>query len=95
VVVVDKNAEEHCVADVAEAFVEYLHGDDAQELFQTVGYFRPIDPAEAAKANSDLNQPALQDIFTTDDIGGWDQLINTSVFGPTGVFTQALQAAKG
>jgi len=94
-VVVDKNAEAHCVLPIAKAFVQFLHTRDAQAIFASVGNFRPIDPAEAAKANADLNQPAFQDVFTTDDIGGWDQLIGSTVFGPNGAFTQALKAAKG
>ena len=92
---VDKNAQQHCVLPIAKAFVEFLHTPDAQEIFASVGDFRPIDPAAAAKANPDLKQPALQDVFTTDDIGGWNALINDTVFGPNGAFTQALKAAQG
>jgi sulfate transport system substrate-binding protein len=95
VVVVDKNAAQHCVTSVAKAFVDYLHTPDAQDIFQSVGFFRPIDLTAAKAANADLKQPALQDIFTTDDLGGWDQLIDTSVFGPSGVFTNAQKAAQG
>jgi len=95
VVVVDQNAAKHCVTAVARAFVDYLHTPDAQDIFQSVGYFRPIDLTAAKGANADLKQPALADIFTTDDLGGWDQLIDTSVFGPSGVFTNALKAAQG
>jgi len=92
---VDKNAQQHCVLPIAKAFVEFLHTPDAQEIFASVGDFRPIDPTAAAKANPDLKQPALQDVFTTDDIGGWDSLINDTVFGPNGAFTQAQKAAQG
>ena len=94
-VVVDKNAEAHCVLPIAKAFVQFLHTPEAQSIFASVGNFRPIDPAEAVKANADLKQPALQDVFTTDDLGGWDQLIDSTVFGPNGAFTQALKATKG
>jgi sulfate transport system substrate-binding protein len=92
---VDKNAQSHCVLPVAKAFVDYLHSPDAQALFATVGKFRPVDKGAAAAANADLNQPALQDVFTTDDIGGWDTLLGDTVFGPNGAFTQALKAARG
>ena len=50
-------------------------------------------PSGTAKATADL--PAVKDLFTTDDIGGWDQLLSDTVFGPNGAFTQALKAAKG
>jgi sulfate transport system substrate-binding protein len=91
-VVVDKNAEEHCVEDIAKAFVDYLHTPDAQEIFQTVGYERPIDVTEAQKGTDDV--PAVKDFFTTDDIGGWDEL-DTTVFGDDGAFTKAFQEAQG
>ena len=94
-VVVDKNAEKHCVENVANAFVQYLHTPDAQEIFQTVGYFRPVDPTEAQKGISDLGQAPVQDLFTTDDLGGWDKLINDTVFGPNGAFTKAQAEAQG
>jgi sulfate transport system substrate-binding protein len=93
VAVVDKYADEHCVRDVAEAFVEYLHTDEAKELYTTVGFLRPTDKVEAQKGNGD-NFPAIEDLFTTDDIGGWDQL-GDEVFGEQGVFTQAFEEAQG
>jgi sulfate transport system substrate-binding protein len=92
-VVVDANAAKHCVTDIADQFVEYLHSKDAQEIFASSAYPRPIDRAQAAKATDYL--PAVKDLFTTDDIGGWDELVNTTVFGPDGAFTKAFQAAKG
>jgi hypothetical protein len=37
----------------------------------------------------------VQDLFTTDDIGGWDELSSDTLFGPDGAFTKAFEAAKG
>ena len=76
-----------------DAFVKYLHTPDAQEVFQSVGYQRPIDVADAAKGSD--GYPPVHDLFTTDDLGGWDQIVSTTVFGPDGAFTKAFQAAKG
>jgi sulfate/thiosulfate-binding protein len=92
-VVVDTVAEEHCVKDIADAFVEYLHSSEAQDVFSSSAYTRPVDPAKTADATDVL--PAVKDLFTTDDLGGWDELVDTSVFGPDGVFTKAFQAAQG
>ena len=92
-VVVDENATAHCNTKVVEAFVEYLHSDDAQEIFQTVGYQRPIDIADAQAGDGD-QYPAIDDLFTTDDLGGWDALVGDTVFGPDGVFTQAQAAVS-
>src|SRR5436190_6291819 len=93
-VVVDKNAEAHCVEDIANAFVDYLHTPDAQDVFASVGYERPVDPAKAQAGNGD-NLAAIPDLFTTDDIGGWDQIEKDTVFGPNGTFTQAFKDAQG
>ena len=92
-VVVDKNAEEHCVEPIANAFVKYLHSSDAQQVFADVAHTRPIDITEAAKGTDSV--PPIDDLFTTDDVGGWETLIKDTVFGPEGAFTTAFQAAKG
>jgi sulfate transport system substrate-binding protein len=94
VAVVDKNAETHCVEDIANAFVDFLHTKDAKDIFTSVGYERPVDQAAAAKGDGDMF-PAIKDLFTTDEIGGWDQLLNDTVFGPDGAFTKAQQATQG
>jgi sulfate/thiosulfate transport system substrate-binding protein len=94
VAVVDKNAEAHCVEDIANAFVSFLHTKDAKEIYTTVGYERPVDQARAAEGDGQMF-PAVQDLFTTDQIGGWDQLLNDTVFGSNGAFTQAQQATQG
>ena len=93
-VVVDKNAGSDCVLPVANAFVNYLHTPDAQAVFHDVGFERPIDVKKAQKGDGDKLAP-IKDLFTTDDIGGWDQLESTTVFGPNGAFTKAFKAAKG
>ena len=92
VAIVDKNVDKHCVREVAEAFVEYLHTDEAKELYTTVGFLRSTDPAEAAKGGDGF--PAVEDLFTVDDLGGWDQIAD-EVFGETdGVFTKAFAEAQ-
>lgn len=93
-VVVDKNAAMHCVTKLANAFVSYLHTPDAQSIFQSVGYERPVSIAAAKKGNG-KEYPAIKDLFTADDLGGWTKLANDTVFGPDGVFTKAFKAAKG
>jgi len=92
-VVVDKNAKAHCVEKLANAFVAYLHTPDAQQIFQTVGYQRPVSVA-AARKGSGTEYPPIKDLFTADMLGGWPKLVNT-VFGTNGAFTKAFKAAKG
>ena len=93
-VVVDKNAKAHCVTKLANAFVSYLHTPDAQEIFQSVGYERPVSLA-AAKKGSGSDYPAIKDLFTADELGGWPKLASDTVFGPNGAFTNAFKTAKG
>jgi sulfate transport system substrate-binding protein len=94
VAVVDANVDKHCVRDVAEAFVEYLHSDEAKEYYRTVGFLRPTDAAEAAAGDEEMGFPPIEDLWTTADFGGWDALDET-LFGENGVFTQAFAAAQG
>jgi len=94
VAVVDTYAEQHCVQDIANAFVEYLHTKEAKELFSSAGYERSVNLKEA-KAGDGETYPAVEDLFTVDDLGGWDQLQNDTVFGPEGAFTQAQQTVTG
>jgi sulfate/thiosulfate transport system substrate-binding protein len=93
-VVVDKNAEAHCVTDIANAFVKYLHTPDAQAVFASVGWERPIDEPKAQAGDGDKLAP-ITDLFTTDDIGGWDQIQSDTVFGTDGAFTKAFKEAQG
>ena len=93
VAVVDTNASAHCVTDVANAFVNFLHTGEAKALYASVGFLRPTDPTLAAKGGGSRFAP-IQDLFTVKDLGGWDH-IDTKVFGdPSGIFTKAFTAAQ-
>src|SRR5439155_27111410 len=78
--VVDKNAQEHCVLPIANAFVNYLHTKDAKAIFTSTGYERPVEQKLAQKGEGSMF-PAIKDLFTTDQLGGWDKLLNDTVFG--------------
>ena len=77
VAVVDKNAETHCVEDVANAFVEFLHTPDAAAIYDTVGLRASGRPHEGAgrQGRGDHVRSRSQDLFTTDDLGGWDDAV--------------------
>jgi sulfate transport system substrate-binding protein len=64
--------------DSAQAFVDYEYTDEAQQLWADNGY-RPVVPS-VLKANAD-KFPTPADLFTIDDLGGWDQ-ITTDFFDP-------------
>ena len=88
VAVVDANADAHCVSDVANAFVEFLHSKEAKEYYTTTGYLRSTDPTKAAAGDPANGFPAIKDLFTVEDLGGWDAL-DTTLFGTDGIATQA------
>jgi sulfate/thiosulfate transport system substrate-binding protein len=85
VAIVDRNVDKHCVREVAEAFVEYLHTDEVKEIFAEAGY-RSTDLAEAQKGGD--GYPAIEDLWDVDEFGGWDAL-NEKLFSDTGIVTRA------
>ena len=91
-VVVDKDAEKHCVENIADAFVEYLHTPEAQDMFHSSG-----TSARSTRRRRAIQRhlQAVKDLFTTDDLGGWDAIVDDTVFGPDGAFTKAFQAVQG
>lgn len=90
VAIVDKNVDAHCVRPVAEAFVKYLHTAEAKGFYTDNGYLRSTDVTKAQAGDPANGYPAIQDLFTVQDLGGWDAL-NTKLFDPTnGIATQAV-----
>jgi sulfate transport system substrate-binding protein len=87
VAVVDQWVDEHCVREVAEAFVEYLHSPEAKEIYTDTGFLRSTDKKEAQKGGGQF--PPIEDLFTVDEIGGWDAL-NEELFSDSGIVTQAI-----
>jgi sulfate transport system substrate-binding protein len=92
--IVDVNVDKHCVRDASEAFIEYLHSDEAKEYYRTVGFLRPTDAAAAAAGDKEMGFPPIEDLWTVDDFGGWDALDET-LFSENGIFTQAFADAQG
>ena len=90
--VVDKYADRHKTRDLAEAFVEFLHGPEAQAAFVELG-FRPLDRGDSKGSAAAFPQPAR--LFTVDDLGGWNQ-VSGKLFGPQGLWTKVVESlARG
>lgn len=86
--VVDTYADRHKAKDLAEAFVAFLHGPEAQAAFIELG-FRPLDRGAAAPASgAALPQPAR--LFTIADLGGWESVSN-KLFGTQGLWTKIVE----
>lgn len=80
--VVDKFANKHGTAEVAKAYLEYLYSTEGQEI-AAKNYYRPTDPAVAAKY---LAQFPKLELFSIDAIfGGWQQA-QKEHFGDGGTF---------
>ena len=80
--VVDKFANKHGTAEVAKAYLEYLYSTEGQEI-AAKNYYRPTDPAVAAKY---LTQFPKLELFSIDAVfGGW-QKAQKEHFGDGGTF---------
>jgi sulfate/thiosulfate-binding protein len=88
VAVVDANVDKHCVREVAEAFVEFLHTSEAKQLYTDVGFLRSTDIKEAQKGGGRF--PPIEDLWDVDELGGWDEL--NELFTDDGIVTQAIAA---
>jgi sulfate/thiosulfate-binding protein len=84
VAVVDKVVDKRGTRDVATAYLEYLYSPEGQEIAAR-NFYRPIDPAVAAKYAK--NFPPVK-LFTIDEVfGGWAKAQKTH-FADGGVFDQ-------
>ena len=86
--VVDKVVDKRGTRAVATAYLEYLYSTEGQEIAAR-NFYRPIDPAVAAKYAA--NCPKIN-LFTIDDVfGGWAKAQKTH-FADGGVFDQIYTA---
>ncbi|WP_404273377.1 sulfate ABC transporter substrate-binding protein [Yersinia similis] len=82
--VVDKVVDKRSTRDVADAYLKYLYSPEGQTI-AAKNYYRPRDPAVAAKFANEFPQLKL---FTIDEIfGGWTQAQKIH-FAPGGVFDE-------
>jgi sulfate/thiosulfate-binding protein len=84
VTVVDKVVDKKGTRAVAQAYLEYLYSTEGQEI-AAKNYYRPIDPAVAAKYAKQFPKVGL---ITIDEVfGGWAKAQKTH-FADGGVFDQ-------
>ena len=83
VAVVDKVVLRRGTRDVATEYLKYLYSPEGQEIIAR-NYYRPIDPAVAAKYAKTFPQLSL---VTIQDFGGWSQAQKVH-FADGGVFDQ-------
>jgi len=84
VAIVDKNVDKHGTRKLAEAYLKYLYTPEGQDIAAR-NYYRPTDPAVAAKYADQF--PKLK-LFTIDEaFGGWKTAQDTH-FKDGGIFDQ-------
>ncbi len=75
----------------AKAFVKWMWSTQAQTILGQTGY-RPVVPSVAAKFAS--TYPSTSQVFTIDDVGGWNQVM-TKFFDPTNSIMQKVEQSIG
>ena len=78
-------------AEGAKAFYDWLHTDEAQEIWADNGY-RPV--VESILAEHEDKFPIPPDLFTIEDLGGWDKVM-TDFFDPDNGKIAAIQKDLG
>ncbi len=75
----------------AKAFYDWLHTDEAQEIWAENGY-RPVNEAILEEHSDKF--PIPPDLFTIEDLGGWDKVM-TDFFDPDNGRIAAIQKDLG
>ena len=91
VAIVDASVDKHGTREVAEAFVEFLYSTQAQEIYAQHG-LRVVNDQIAV--DFEEQYPPVEDLFTVDYFGGWDQIMS-EIFGEDGVYTRAILEVQG
>ena len=76
--------------EAAQSFVDFMRTPESQEIFQEHGY-RPID--EKLIDKEEFPQP--QDLFTIDDLGGWEQVSGEFFDAESGIVTEIQRESGG
>ena len=87
IALVDKYVDKHGNRKAVEAFITFLFTPEAQKVFAETGGLRSIDPNVAKETAS--RYPAVPDLFTIKDFGGWSQ-VTPKFFGNSGIYTTAI-----
>lgn len=89
IAVVDAYATRHRGNESARALIEFLREPEAQRVFARHG-FRPVLDSVAAEVEASF--PRVEDLFTVQDLGGWDA-VRRDVFADGAAYDRALERA--
>jgi len=90
VALVDVNVDKHDTRKAAEAFLDYLYTQEAQDI-EAQNFYRPRDQAVLARYKARF--PAIVLATVDEDFGGWTKAQATH-FADGGVFDQIYQPGK-
>ena len=88
VAIVDRNVDKAGTRPLAEAFIQYLYTDEAQEIIGR-RHYRPSNPSILAKYKETL--PPFKKLFTIAEVAGSWKDAQKKFFGDGGVFDQIYQ----
>jgi len=91
IAVVDAYVDQHGTREVAEAFIDFVYTEEAQQVYAEHG-LRVVNPEVGAKS-ADV-YPEVLDLFTVDYFGGWDRVM-VDIFGESGAYTKAVLQVQG
>jgi sulfate transport system substrate-binding protein len=86
IAIVDASVEKHGTREAAEAFVEFLYSEQAQEIYAQHG-LRVVN--EGVAGDYEGQYPEVEDLFTVNYFGGWDQIMG-EIFGEEGIYTRVI-----
>ncbi len=96
IALIDEYVDAHGNREVAQAFIDFVQGPDAQRIFVEHG-FRPTNLEVQEEVAEDeelaLLYPAIEDLFTIELFGGWAEA--NPLFAEDGQFTQLIAEIKG
>lgn len=84
--VVDRNVDKHGTREVAEAFIDYIHSEEAQRVFVKHG-FRPANETIKQETNGEFVIP--EGLFDISYLGGWDE-VRSKLYSKKGIWYQVL-----
>lgn len=84
--VVDRNVDKHGSREIAEAFIAFLHSEDAQRVFVKHG-FRPVNETVKKETKGQFAEPP--GLFDISYLGGWDE-IRDKLYSKRGIWYQVL-----
>ena len=91
IAVVDVSVDKHGTREAAQAFIEFVYSEQAQEIFAQHG-LRVVNPVVAEGSKSQYPDP--EDLFTVDFFGGWTDIM-VDIFGETGIYSEAILQVQG